>query len=93
MELSQLRIFLAAADKNSFSGAARSLYISHSSVSRAIAALEAELGSTLIQRDGNVVIGLTDAGRVLKERAPLLLRMAEEAEEAVRRAGNGEKSE
>ena len=40
MELEQLRVFAAVADEGSFTGAARRLYISHSTVSRTITALE-----------------------------------------------------
>ena len=44
MELRQLAIFAAAAREKSYSTAARKLFISHSTVSRAVTALEAELG-------------------------------------------------
>ena len=50
MELEQLRIFLAAAEDGGFSPAARRLYISHSTVSRTVAALERELGVQLFVR-------------------------------------------
>ena len=43
MELEQLRVFAAVADEGSFTGAARRLYISHSTVSRTVTALEEEL--------------------------------------------------
>ena len=39
MELEQIKIFLAVAEEKSFSEAARKLYISHSTTSRAVAAL------------------------------------------------------
>ncbi len=45
MELEQLRIFLAVAETSSFTGAAKRLFVSHSTTSRAVAALEAELGA------------------------------------------------
>ena len=45
MELEQLRHFTAAAEAGSFSAAARSLYISHSTICRSVSALEEELGA------------------------------------------------
>ena len=51
MELEQLRIFAALCETRSFSAAARRLYKSHSSVSRAVSALERELGVPLAVRD------------------------------------------
>lgn len=48
----QLRLLLAAVEKGSFSAAARSLQRVPSSVSMAIANLEAELGLTLFDRSG-----------------------------------------
>lgn len=47
MELEQLRHFTAAAEAGSFSAAARSLYISHSTICRSVSALEEELGVRL----------------------------------------------
>ena len=41
MELEQLRVFAAVADEGSFTGAARRLYISHSTVSAAAARVKA----------------------------------------------------
>lgn len=78
MELEQLRLFLTAAEKGSFSAAARSLYISHSTVSRCISALEEEFGTVLFERSGNSVIRLTEKGEILKAEAEKLLRQADE---------------
>lgn len=50
MNLSHLRIFLAVVEHGSFSMAALKLDISQSAVSRAIAALEEELGVSLLSR-------------------------------------------
>ena len=72
MELEQLRIFVAVARCGSFSLGAKKLYISHSTTSRAVAALEAELGVRLLER-GNRVLGLTAAGECLLEEAEGLL--------------------
>lgn len=83
MELEQLRIFSAVARYGGFSAAARKLYISHSTTSRAVAALEAELGGRLFERSSHDV-RLTRAGAVLLEEADALLKAAEDAAEKVR---------
>ncbi len=90
MDLEKLRIFLAVADCRSFSLGAKKLYISHSTTSRAVSALEEELGAELLRRD-NRVLGLTAAGEVLREEAQALLTQAERAAERVRAAGAPEK--
>ena len=50
IELTQLRLFIAAAEHGGFAEAARALYTSHSTVSRAVSALEKELGVPLLDR-------------------------------------------
>lgn len=89
MDPERLRIFLAAARCGSFSEAARRLYISHSSVSRAVASLEEELGVRLLERS-NRVLGLTRAGETLAAEAETLLAAAEAAAERVRKAGEND---
>ncbi len=89
MELEQLRIFLAVAETSSFTGAAKRLFVSHSTTSRAVAALETELGVRLFTRDRRTV-ELTEAGRVLCAEGEKLLRAAESAADAVRAAGTTE---
>ena len=76
MELEQLRIYVAVAEAGSFSKGARRLYISHSTTSRAVAALEDELGVQLVQRD-NRVTGLTPAGQLLLADAKEILASAD----------------
>ena len=85
MELEQLRVFAAVADEGSFTGAARRLYISHSTDSRTITALEEELGVRLVERD-NRFIALTKAGETLREEAEQLLSAADTAAARVRAA-------
>lgn len=85
MELEQLRVFAAIADEGSFTGAARRMYISHSTVSRTITALEEELGVRLVERD-NRFIALTKAGETLREEAEQLLSAADTAAARVRAA-------
>lgn len=87
MELEQLRAFAAVAETGSFTRAAEKLYTSHSTVSRAVSALERELGAVLIERD-NRVLGLTAAGeRLLIGAKDLLSREAELKNEISKTAG------
>lgn len=83
MELEQLRAFLEVARCKSFTAAAHSLFVSHSTVSRAVSTLEAELGVSLIDR-GNRVFGLTEAGQRLSERAGELVALADEIADEIR---------
>ena len=83
MELEKLRIFLAVAECRSFSLGAKRLYISHSTTSRAVAALEEELGVELLRRD-NRVLGLTPAGEYLYEEARKLIEQVERTAECAK---------
>ena len=83
MEPEKLRIFLKVAECGSFSKAAAELFISHSTVSRAVSSLEAELGTVLLERD-NAVKGLTPAGEKLSQRARELLALTEEIVSEIR---------
>lgn len=89
MELEQLRIFTAVAKYKSFSEAARRLYISHSTTSRAVSALEKELDVLLMERD-NRVIALTAAGKTLAEEAARLLELERQTAERVKAAATTE---
>lgn len=82
MELSQLKIFVAVAETESFTKAAKRLFVSHSTTSRAVSALEAELGTALFERD-NRVFGLTEAGEKLLPKSKELLSMAEDMKTAI----------
>lgn len=77
MELEQLRLFVAAAETGGYARAARTLYTSHSTISRAVTALEKELGVTLISRS-NRIQGLTPAGELLLREGKTLLTEADE---------------
>ena len=61
----QLRIFLAVAEQGSFSRAASKLGRAVSVISYGVAALEAQLGVSLFQREGSRRPRLTEAGRAL----------------------------
>ena len=91
MQLEQLEIFLAVTRCGSFTAAAKQLYISHSSTSRAVSALEDELGVRLFRR-GNRVNGLTAAGETLLEEAEKVLDAAETAKKRVKAAADRENS-
>ena len=62
MEIKQIQYFLAVAEAGSFSTAAEELYISQSSLSKQIIALEKELDIQLFDRSKRK-ISLTDGGR------------------------------
>ena len=83
MELEQLRAFLEVAQCKSFTAAAQRMFVSHSTVSREVSALEAELGVSLFDR-GNRVIGLTEAGEKLRVRAQELVALADDIEREMR---------
>lgn len=68
MELRVLRYFLMVAKEQSFTNAAKQLHITQPTLSRQLAMLEEELGTTLLERNGHGVI-LTEDGLLLKRRA------------------------
>ena len=78
MDLNLLSLFVAVAEANSFSVAARRLNLPKSSVSRGIASLEAQLGTRLLHRTTRQV-SLSTAGTVLYERAAPLLQSLRQA--------------
>ena len=87
MELEQLRIFLAVAELTSFRRAAAAMYISRSTVSRAVASLEASLDVRLFERTSRSV-RLTKAGRLLCREGEGFLQRADQLREAVQNAGD-----
>jgi DNA-binding transcriptional LysR family regulator len=90
MEIRTLSCFAEVVRRGGFSRASESLHLSQPAVSKAVRALEEELGQRLLVRQGRKVT-LTDAGRVVFERAEGVLAavrtLAEEVSEvgAVRR--------
>jgi len=83
MDLTGLRIFLAVAEERSFSRAAAKVHRTQPAVSQAVKRLEDDLGEQLFDRSSKSGT-LTDAGRVLLNYGQRLIRLAEEAESAVR---------
>jgi len=82
VDLKQLEHFVAAADEQHFTRAARRMNIVQSGLSASIRALERELGAPLFVRTTRRV-ELTVAGRVLYEKAQQILSGAREARQAV----------
>ena len=68
MDLNRVAIFVRVVEERGFSAAAKALSLPKSSVSRAVALLEHELGLRLLQRSTRT-IALTEAGAAFYERA------------------------
>jgi DNA-binding transcriptional LysR family regulator len=83
MQLQDLQVFSAVAAERSFSVAAKRLHRTQPAVSQAVRRLEDELGERLFDRTSRNGT-LTEAGTLLLEHAHRLLRLAAEAEAAVR---------
>jgi molybdate transport repressor ModE-like protein len=79
LDVTRLRVLAAVARLGSVTAAARALGYAQPSVSHHLARLEAETGSRLVQKAGRGV-RLTDAGRVLAERAEEILGRLDAAE-------------
>ncbi|WP_290698237.1 LysR family transcriptional regulator [Amphritea sp.] len=72
MEFQQLRLFLAAAESESFTRGAERAFVSQPALSASISKLEAEVGVKLFTRNKRNVV-LTPAGRKLLQRAKLIV--------------------
>jgi DNA-binding transcriptional LysR family regulator len=83
LQLQDLNAFVAVATDRSFSKAAKRLHRTQPAISQAIRRLEDELGEKLFDRTSRNG-ALTEAGVLLREHAARLLRLASEAEAAVR---------
>ncbi len=86
MDLNRVAVFVRVVEAGSFTRAAVALGVRTSSVSRSVAALEAELGIRLLQRTTRR-LSLTDAGRAYHDRARDALAGLEEARESVSTLG------
>lgn len=83
MELQQLRYFVAVAQMGNFSRAAERCHVSQPSLSQQILKLEHRLGQKLFNRLGRKAV-LTDAGRLLLDRATAILSAVDDAERRLR---------
>jgi DNA-binding transcriptional LysR family regulator len=82
MDLNRVAIFIRVVEARGFTAAARALGLPKSSVSRAVALLEDELGTQLLRRSTRAVT-LTEAGSAFYERAARGLEAVAEAREAM----------
>jgi DNA-binding transcriptional LysR family regulator len=85
-ELKQLRVLRAVSEAGSFSAAANSLDYTQPAVSKIVAALELEVGATLVDR-GTRPLRLTDAGEALALRAGAALEQLAAAQVEVEAIG------
>jgi DNA-binding transcriptional LysR family regulator len=76
LDVGRLRVLVAVAKEGSITAAAEALHYAQPSVSHQIAKLEAEVGMPLLQRMGRG-IRLTEAGRLLADRAENILAQLE----------------
>jgi DNA-binding transcriptional LysR family regulator len=90
MTLEQLRIFVAVAERQHVTEAARALNVAQSAASHAIASLEMRHDAKLFDRVGRH-IELTEAGRALLVEARTILAQVERAELALSEFGNLER--
>lgn len=88
MDAKRLLYFCTVVEQGQVSRAARVLNMSQPPLSQRLKELEEELGVTLIQRDGRSQ-RVTEAGRLLYERAQLILAMLREIPDDVRSAEEG----
>jgi DNA-binding transcriptional LysR family regulator len=79
LDVTRLRVLVAVARHGSVTAAAKALNYAQPSISHHIARLEAETGARLLQRAGRGV-RLTDAGRLLAERAEEIIGRLDAAE-------------
>jgi DNA-binding transcriptional LysR family regulator len=89
VELRRLRYFLAVAAERNFTRAAERLHVAQPALSRQVRLLEEELGVALLHRTTHT-FELTEAGRFLLERGPVLLDEADGLWRTMRAFGAGE---
>lgn len=86
MNFSQLQSFVALADTGSFTEAAYAVSLTQSAVSHALAALERELGVTLLERNRKGVVALSGVGQTIIPHVHALLAHAEAIEQEAKAA-------
>ena len=89
MELRHLRYFVAVAEAQHFTRAAKALGMEQPPLSQQVQALEREIGTPLFKRLPRGV-ALTDAGHAFLEDARRILRDTDQATERARRVARGE---
>lgn len=88
MDLRQLRYFATIAEEGQITRAAKKLHMAQPPLSQQLKALEEELNTLLVQRNGKN-IELTAAGKVLYKRATNLLSQIDETIMEVKEVGEG----
>jgi len=88
MELRHLRYFKAVAELLNFSRAAELLHVAQPALSRQIQALEAEIGTQLLDRN-RVRVQLTEAGRIFHTHTCKILAQVDIAVTTAQAAGDG----
>jgi DNA-binding transcriptional LysR family regulator len=86
MDVRNLGAFVEVVRRGGFSRASETLHLTQSAVSKAVKAIEEELGQPLLVRLGRKV-ALTDAGRVVFERGQAVLSVLRAIEEEVAEVG------
>src|SRR5258708_1014930 len=86
MNFSQLQAFIALVDTGSFTEAANAINLTQSAVSHALAALERELGVTLLERNRKGVVALTPVGQKITPHVRAILGQAESIEQEAKAA-------
>ena len=87
MHLTTLRYYVAVCEARSFTKAAEKLYTSQPTLSKAIMALEEEIGAPLITRGGKT-IRLTSAGEICLQEAREILRRCDALPEVIHKSMN-----
>jgi len=82
LDIHRLKIFVKVADLKSFSKAAQMLYLTQPTVSQHITSLEQFTGLALFDRTGRAAV-LTKAGDLLYRYAVQIIRLQDEAEQAL----------
>jgi LysR family transcriptional regulator, salicylic acid-responsive activator of bsdBCD len=88
MDIRQLRYFATIAEEGQITRAAKKLHMAQPPLSQQLKALEEEIGTLLVERIGKR-IELTEAGKVLYERATDLLSQFDETVMEVKEVGEG----
>lgn len=86
MDVRNLGAFVEVVRRGGFSRASETLHLTQSAVSKAVKSIEEELGQPLLVRQGRKV-ALTDAGRVVFDRAQAVLSMLHAIEDEVAEVG------
>jgi DNA-binding transcriptional LysR family regulator len=88
MDVKKLRYFLVVAEEGQITRAARRLNMAQPPLSQQLKLLESELGMQLIQRFSRK-IELTDAGRILRDRAEQILQLIGKTEKELKDLNEG----